>query len=509
MLTLALLVSAVFELCMRWARSTLLGTSAASAAIQNHHTFLDRVARANPRKFSRQSGASYLDRYAAIARLRDHFSGQNQTLATDLPFTAIFVVMVGLIGGWLFLVPVAGFLAIVFFAKLMKRAQSEIFDVRKSIDQRRYTFLAEVLGNMQTVKANTMERQMSRRFELLQQQTVKNSHKLIIFSGFAQNYGAVFSQFMVAAMGLFGAFFVIGGSIGIAELAACMMLNGRIIQPLMKLMTLWVQSESVSMSKDKLAEIEGLEARHMALVARPSLTGRIEMRDITLANTDGVPVAEGVNAHLEPGEAALLDAKDRRATSELFDVLMGDTVPATGTAMLDGYLAQDRLSDRGRRGIARLETKPALFSGTLLENISAFGSGAQVERAVEIAARLGLERRVNRLPLGYNTRLNAGGFFEKDPINRQLIALVRIFALEPAIVLLNEPTAVLETADREALAAFLRARPSNLTLLFTSPDPRMKSLASQTVTLPRPATAEAFLADAARDRAELTLRTSA
>lgn len=197
----------------------------------------------------------------AVSQLRDHYSGQSQTLALDLPFTLLFAVMIGLIGGPLDLVALTELAVVLIFTIVMKRTQWSLFSTRKSVDTPRYAFLAELLTNMATIKSNRMERQMTRRFEMLEDQTVDISQRLIRFSGLTQNFSAVFSQLTVASLGLFGAFLVINGTIGIAELAACMLLNGRIIQPLTKLMTLWVQSENVALSRAKLDEMEALKSK--------------------------------------------------------------------------------------------------------------------------------------------------------------------------------------------------------------------------------------------------------
>ncbi|WP_293574980.1 ABC transporter transmembrane domain-containing protein [Phaeobacter sp.] len=494
MLTLLLVASAGVEIILRWSRATLLNASAERAAVSNNRRFVQKILAADPQAFAKEAPPAYLDRFSAIGQLRDHHAGQNHALLIDLPFTLVFALMVAVIGGWLVLVPVAGLAAVLLFSLFMKRAQWALFDARKGLDNRRYTFLSEVLSASQTVKANRMERQMTRRFELLEDQTVEISHKLIRFSGLAQSFGAIFGQVSVATMGLLGAYLVIQEFIGIAELAACMLLNGRIVQPLTKLMTLWVQSENLTVSWSKLREIDGLPAvPRGAGVAQP-LKGRIDLSDLILTQNStlggsavtgsaagGAVRMESVTVH--PGEVLVIEAQSDWAAQALQDVITGQRPPASGRLRIDGLPAQDRVAQRGRDAIVVLEDDPAILSGTLLENISAFGDAEQVERAKEIAEKLGLERRVHRLPMGYNTALGQGSGFENDPVNRQLIALTRVLALQPRILLMREPTAVLDTRERDALAACLATLEHSPTLVIDSPDPRMKRLATVTAEL--------------------------
>ncbi|WP_122075936.1 ABC transporter transmembrane domain-containing protein [Pseudophaeobacter sp. EL27] len=478
MLTVLLLVSAGIELVLRWSRLTLLNGAAEKAAVSNYRRFASRILHANTQAFSRDSASVYIDRFSAISQLRDHHAGQNHALLIDLPFTLVFAVMVALIGGWLVLVPITGLVAVLVFSLLMKRAQWALFDTRKSLDSRRYAFLSEVLSSNETVKANRMERQMQRRFELLEDQTVDLSHRLIRFSGLAQNFGAVFGQVSVAAMGLLGAFLVIRQQIGIAEMAACMLLNGRIVQPLTKLMTLWVQSESVALSWRKLREIDALDIDPVSTKCAGLIEGKITLRDLRLQGGSGDAERSGISSLiLAPGQIGLVSSNAIWQIQALYDAVTGHCSPAAGEVLIDGVSAQSLVSRRGQDAIVMLESDPAILSGTLLENLSAFGDETHISRAKEFAAKLGLEKRIHRLPMGYNTKLGSGSAFENDPVNRQLIALVRVLALRPRILLLNEPTAVLDTTEREDLAECLASLSPKPTILMNSPDPRMKGLA--------------------------------
>ncbi|MEM1370991.1 MAG: ABC transporter transmembrane domain-containing protein, partial [Pseudomonadota bacterium] len=380
----------------------------------------------------------------------------------------------------------------------MKRAQGLIFNTRKTLDERRYAFLSEVLAKIATVKCNTMERQMARRFELLQDQTVVSSQRLILFSGFAQSFGFTVSQLSIAAMGLFGAFLVIHGAIGIAELAACMMLNGRIIQPLTRLISLWVQAESIAVSQDKLREMDKLKCSPPAARPIQKLRGEVVLRDVVLAG----PVDIGLrSARIPVGETRLLDIPYDWGMAAFIDAITGQCPPRSGSIMIDGLPAADRTSERGPSSLVVLEQTSAVFTGTLIDNISAFGDADQVELAKYFAKALGLEKRIFRLPAGYLTQLNTNCLFEKDPVNRQLIALARALAMQPKVLVMNEPTAVLEPPEREALSTCLASLERQPTLLMASPDPRMKRLAKETISITgaSDAVAAEWFADAEAD----------
>jgi len=213
--------------------------------------------------------------------------------------------------------------------------------------------------------------------------------------------------------------------------------------------------------------------------------------------TDVAPFSSTVRA----GSTVLVDTEFDWAMPALMDAITGQTAVASGSIQIDGLHPMDRQAERGTSALVALERSPAIFSGTVLDNISAFGDADQVERALHFARQLGLERRVFRLPAGYMTQLNDNSVFESDHVNRQLIALVRVLAMQPKLLLMNEPTRVLETTEREALSTCLSELAPRPTILMASPDPRMKRLADATlhVLSPYAAIEAAWHADALDD----------
>ncbi|MEJ6392124.1 ABC transporter transmembrane domain-containing protein [Gymnodinialimonas sp. 2305UL16-5] len=504
MLTLALVISAIFELALRICRSVLLSASAEDGALANHRQFLAKTLTADTAEYAKTPVAVHLERSAALGSLRDHASGNNQTLAIDLPFTAVFILFIGLIGGLLALVPILGLITVLAFSASIKLLQRDLFKGRKTLDERRYGFLSEVFGSMGVVKANAMEHQMTRRYERLEEQTVASSHRLIKFSGVTQNFGAIFSQLSVSALGLFGAYLVINSYIGVAELAACMMLNGRVMQPLLKLMTFWVQSESIATSKAKLNEINTIKQSHQRDDLDWSVTGEIQVSRVAAFRPNQHDIAfNHVSCIVPPGSIAHIDCADNWSAATFFGYVSGQSTPDFGTLHIDGHPATAMLSKRGANGLITLEDTPSIFEGTLLDNLSAFGDAEQVARAKAFADKLGLGKRINRLPNGYNTMLDATSLFQKDEANCQLIALVRALTLRPRILLMNEPTAVLDAPERDALCTCLTGLSQRPTILVASPDPRFRKIADMTIDL-RPQSVVAAMRDWTEDEAQET-----
>jgi len=472
------------EFLLRWCRIVMMSFQSEEIALKNYGLFIRKLVQKKANEIEENSETKGIEKIHAIASLRDFFSSPNQTFAIDLPFTLTFTVAVLLIGGWLVLVPLASIFAVFVFAIAMKRYQLQLFETRKGVDDRRFAFLNEVLSNLTTIKSNTMERQLTRRYEKLCSESVETSEGLIRFSGLAQSYGAIVAQCSVACTGLLGAHLVINGRIGIAEMAACMLLNGRVVQPILKLLSLWVQSEAIAAARAKLTDEDQSSANPQNSSAPiRAIEGHFELRCVNVQTPKGTPLFENASYTIKPGDIALVSANNPAIVDVFFGALQGDVEPVSGKILVDGRDAKGANFARGEGGLVTLERQPAMFAGTLLQNISAFGKPDAVERALSFSEALGLDRRVKRLPAGYNTKLGGNSSFEMDSINRHLIALVRVLALKPRVLLMFEPTVLLESRERSAFSACLGSLKDPPTIFVSTPDPRLCALADVVIDL--------------------------
>lgn len=483
-LFIGLCVVAFLEFSLKWARIILLGTSGETFEVDVTSKFMDRTLNADPNAIQQETLAAHLDRYDAISKLRAFYGGQGRILAVDLPFTAVFIAMIGLIGGWLILVPLASIALLLGFRIFLKRAQTQIFNQRKSLDHRRHSFLFEVLSQVRTIKLYTMEAQMLRRYELLQEQSVNISHAMIHFSGFSQTFGALFSQAAVAAMGLFGGYLIVQEHIGIAELAACMLLNGRTVQPLLKALNLWVQSENLAASHEKV-ETACRIAQHAAGKSETTiLNGRLKLEEVQLDTSGDKDAAAGlITAEFAQGQFVSVHGADGWRKTQLLKAILAEHDPVSGKLFIDGHLVGDLANVRGRGGIGYADQYGVPFSGSVLDNLSAFGDGDAINRALMLSQDLGIEEIIHRLPLGYNTLLQNSSELSNNPTVIQRICIARALVLEPKVLLLNNVSSSLDETSRQALASVLETLKGTTTVVYAGGDPALLALMDSQIDL--------------------------
>lgn len=508
----ALIVALGLDFILKSCRIILLGQASESYEIKKNDEIITRMLYADPFAFSDVKSGVHMDRYSAINHLKDYYGGQGRLLAIDLPFTAVFIGMMALIGGPLVLVPIFGLAILLVASQAFRLLQRPALDARQSIDQRRHSFIVETLGQALTVKCLATEELMSRRFDLLQKQSAEATRKLSIVSGLSQTFGAVFGQLAVAALAGFGGFLVITNRIGVAELAACMLLNGRTIQPILKVLSLWVQIEGVRSAKEKLAEINAVPLV-LPLLDTPPIVGHLKADNVGLTVGDDRVLFSNLSFDVKPGECLAIDGIDGSGKSSVLRLLLGEQNPTSGSLTIDGQDPSEFVGRRGLEEIGYVDKDPPAFSGTLLDNLAMFGDGKARAQAVAAAREIGLDEEINRLPLGFDTVVNAtsAAFTGNGLIQR--VAIARVLARKPKILLFNEANSAMDFNADERLLNVLKSLKGKTTLVLVTRRPSYLAIAQHHINIcdymPEPSTLKAWEDDAKTDTPSKLLKDSA
>lgn len=178
----------------------------------------------------------------------------------------------------------------------------------------------------------------------------------------------------------------------------------------------------------------------------------IELEGITFAYPGGRAVLQGLDFVLRPGERAGIIAPNGSGKTTLFHVIMGLVKPSAGRIRVLGREVreeQDFSAVRRRVGLLFQDSDDQLFSPTVLEDV-AFGPlnlGKPRREAAAIARRtlefLGLK--------GFEDRIT----FKLSGGEKRLVSLATVLAMEPEVLLLDEPVNGLDVDTRAKLIEIL------------------------------------------------------
>ena len=177
----------------------------------------------------------------------------------------------------------------------------------------------------------------------------------------------------------------------------------------------------------------------------------VEMKGVEFSYPDGHRALDGVDLHVHPGERVALLGPNGAGKTTLVLHLNGILAASAGTVTIAGLpVAKDSMVDIRRRvGIVFQDPDDQLFMPTVEADVS-FGpanlglQGADLAERVEAAlSAVGVAHLRHRAP----HHLSFG--------ERRLVAIATVLAMEPEIVVLDEPTANLDPAGRRELAEVL------------------------------------------------------
>jgi ATP-binding cassette subfamily C protein LapB len=431
----------------------------------------------------RDSPGTHLERLGAVDRLREFYANQGATIFVDLPFALVFAALIWVIGGPLVWVTVAVFAAFALSALAVGGALRAAIDARAMSDDRRTSFMIEVLTGITTVKALTMERQMMRRYERLMDSAAATAYRVTGLSTTSQTLGTLFSNLAVVAVLAYGATLVLDGAMTVGQLACCSLLAGRTLQPLMRAMGIWTNFQGIRVARARLKALADLplEPGH-GQPAGPAIdAGAVELRNVDFGYDGPRDVLAGANLKIAAGEAVGIVADNGSGRSTVLSLIGGLVRPKNGQILYDGVPLGAGQRRPGPAEIGLLPRQGAVFHGTLIDNLTMFRRGPTVDVALDISARLGLDRYVAAQPQGYETEI---GESETLPGGvRQRIAIVRALAHRPRIVLFDEGNNGLDHDSNDRLLQLLRELKGRCTLVLVTYQPSVLRIADRVVEL--------------------------
>ncbi len=483
--TLGLLVGGVvlallLDALVRMARSHLTGWIGARFEHRASCAAVRRMLDARLGDYERVGSSTHLERLRATVAVRDFYSGQALLSLFDLPFIAIFIALIAIIAGPLVFVPltlIAAFVAVAWWHG--RKLKAALYD-RIKFDERRFSFIADTLGGIHSIKGMALEGVMQRRYEMLQDTNAKMSFDSSKRSITALNIGWMFSQLSTVLVVAFGAALVVMGEMTPGSLAACIMLSGRSLAPLQSALGTWVRFQGFSVARRQLETVFELPASpQVGKPALPQVEGVVELRNAGF----GFPgratnLFEDLTLLIKPGECIGIVGDSGSGKTTLLSMLAGLTAPTSGSVMVDGYDLANFSSASLSRRIAYLPQRGELFNGTILENITMFDPSLDAT-ALEVARGLGLDKVVATMRNGYETVVGNTAADAMPGGVKQRIAIARALVHRPKVVLFDEANLAIDSAGDEDLRALLASMKGDRTMVLVTHRPSLLNLADR------------------------------
>ena len=469
-LTVGVGIAVLFEFILKQVRSLMVdrGCKAIEEALSEvfFQRMLDIRMEARPRTVG-----SFAAQVRQFELVRNFMSSSTVFLLADLPFCFLFIAVIGIVGGWLAAIPLV-LLPIVLTSSLWLNWRIGRLTRRQLQDTRQKNgLLVDVIDGIESIKAAGAESKMLLRWRDL----VASSSSLELDTRYLSTMASHLAQLLqqlsyVAIIGL-GAWMVSAGQISMGALIACSILSNRALSPITQIaswVTQWQHAKEALRGLDEMMRLPIDQPGIGSAIMPSSCSGALRLEQVTFAFSDKLTALQPVTITIHGGERIAIVGPIGSGKSTLIRLLSGLYRPLSGKIFLDGVdmalLARSFL----REQIGYLPQDVRLLHGTLRDNLTLGITPPSDSALLDAAKKTGLDRVIRTHPQGMELPIQEGGRGLSGG-QRQLLGLTRLLLRQPALLLLDEPTAAMD-ADLEAsvMQNMLSSLPTSTTVILVT-----------------------------------------
>lgn len=418
--------------------------------------------------------------------LREFLTSTTLVTLIDIPFSILFLVVIGLIGGPIVWVPLLVIPLMIGAGLLVQPRMKALVDASTQEGHSKQGVLVETLSGLETIKALGAGAMMRRRWQkavITQSELALNQR---MWSSFAANVANLSQQLVQVGVITVGFFLVGQGKLGFGAIIACTILSGRAISPLAQLAQLLTRVNQSLTSYRSLSELMSAPREHAGgehYVSRPGFEGAIEFRDVTFTYPGATrPALRGVSFRLAPGEKLAVLGRAGSGKTTLSKLVLGLYQPDEGSVLLDGVDVRQIDPAELRARVGAVLQDVWLIAGSVRENIT-LGSHTVSDETLVRAARLaGVEDFISQHPQGYGLRLGERGEGLSGG-QRQAVALARALVGDPPILVLDEPSSAMDQSAETKLVERLKTALEGRTVLLITHKAGIMALAERVLVL--------------------------
>ena len=325
-------------------------------------------------------------------------------------------------------------------------------------------FVEEHVGNERLVQAFAYEKRAEEGFDTYNTELLDVGFKAQ-FAGALANPCTRFVNAMVyAAVGIFGALSVIGGSLSIGQLSCFLTYANQYTKPFNEVTGVLTQLQTALAAAGRVFEL--LEFGDESPDSNKSFLhsgGNVVFDNVSFAYNPPKPLIQSFSLNVPGGCHVAIVGPTGCGKTTLINLLMRFYDVDEGSIIVDGTDIRNisRKNLRSRFGMVLQDSW--LFEGSIMENLRYGNENATDEQVIKAAKAAYAHSFIHRLPQGYDTVISEGGG-NLSQGQKQLLCIARAMLTDPEILILDEATSSIDTLTeirvQKAFAKMMKGRTS-------------------------------------------------
>jgi len=346
------------------------------------------------------------------------------------------------------------------FKKAVKKATHEVRKEQADI----VAVVQQGLESMQAVKAFGRQDQEQEQLREVSQATVGAALKARSIKAILSPVVTVTVAVCTAVVLWRGAYLILAGVMTVGALTVYLSYLNKFFKPVKDLATTTNAIAQAAVGVERIRAIldtDTILPEKPDAIDAPPVRGEIEFEHVAFAYDEENPVLQDVSFTIKPGQLVGIVGPTGSGKSTVVSLLPRFYDPIKGTVKIDGHDVRDLKLKSLREQIGYVLQDTALFRGTIAENIAFGRPTASREEIIAAAELANAHEFISKMAKGYDTMVGERGSTLSGG-QRQRIGIARVMVRNNPILLLDEPTAALDSESEklviEALERLMKGR---------------------------------------------------
>ena len=372
-----------------------------------------------------------------------------------LGFSQFFSGMVTIIATLIFMLTISWKITLIavvltplslFVARFVSKSTYDLFKKQSQIRGKQTALIDEMIGSQKVVKAYNYTQRSHDRFASVNDELTKTSTKAIFLSSLVNPTTRFVNAVVYAAVGLGGAFSVVGGAISVGSLSCLLNYANQYTKPFNEISGVVTELQNALACAQRIFDLIDAEPQVSDEGNKEieNAEGNVELSNVCFSYVPQRKLIQDFNLKVKPGQRIAIVGPTGCGKTTLINLLMRFYDVNSGSIKVEGEDIRDitRRSLRSSYGMVLQETW--LKSGTIRENIKMGRPDATDEEMIEAAKAAHSHSFIKRLPQGYDTVIgeDAGSISAGQ---KQLLCITRVMLSKPPMLILDEATSSIDT----------------------------------------------------------------
>tara|TARA_B100001093_G_scaffold364522_1_gene349318 strand:- start:640 stop:2412 length:1773 start_codon:yes stop_codon:yes gene_type:complete len=366
----------------------------------------------------------------------------------------VLVIIVMLYVDWRLSVIVFSILPIIIYAtRLFQKSMKKAFEEVRTQVANLNSFVQERISGIKIVQLFNREKIEYNNFVSINEKHKKAWLKTVWFNSIFFPIAEISSSVTIGLLVWYGGLDIIsGGDISLGTIFLFIQMSQMLFRPLRQIADKFNSLQMGMVSADRIFEILEKESiiKDEGKFIPTQIMGNISIKELMFSYTPGETVINDISLEIKSGEKVALVGATGAGKSTIINLISRLYDFDSGDIVIDGISIRDYDLKTLRNRVSVVLQEVFLFADSLYNNITLYNPQITQDMVIKASKEIGIHKFIESLPQGYNYNVKERGVMLSSG-QRQLIAFLRAYITQPAILVLDEATSSVDSYSEEII----------------------------------------------------------